>query len=77
MCASLCSSNGQPAIQAKYTYSTLLPAFLFGCVDYASATTDAFQKCRRSILAICKNDKCLKYKKIQTVKQLDFKSFMT
>ena len=38
MCASLCSSNGQPAIQAKYTYSTLLPAFLFGCVVYASAT---------------------------------------
>jgi hypothetical protein len=32
------SSNGQPAIQAKYTYSTLLPAFLFGCVVYASAT---------------------------------------
>jgi hypothetical protein len=24
--------NGHPAIQAKYTYSTLLPAFLFGCV---------------------------------------------
>ncbi len=38
MCASLCSSNGQPAIQAKYTYSTLLPAFLLGCVVYASAT---------------------------------------
>ncbi len=28
----------QPAIQAKYTYSTLLPAFLFGYVVYASAT---------------------------------------
>jgi hypothetical protein len=39
MCASLCSPNGHPAIQAKYTYSTLLPAFLFGCVVYASATT--------------------------------------
>ncbi len=36
--ASLCS-NGHPAIQAKYTYSTLLPAFPFGCVVYASATT--------------------------------------
>ncbi len=36
-CTSLCSPNGQPAIQAKYTYSTLLPAFLFGCVVYASA----------------------------------------
>jgi hypothetical protein len=34
---SLCF-NGHPAIQAKYTYSTLLPAFLFGCVVYASAT---------------------------------------
>jgi hypothetical protein len=38
MCASLCSPNGHPAIQAKYTYSTLLPAFLFGCGVYASAT---------------------------------------
>jgi hypothetical protein len=37
MYASLCL-NGHPAIQAKYTYSTLLPAFLFGCVVYASAT---------------------------------------
>ncbi len=37
-CTSLCSPNGQPAIQAKYIYSTLLPAFLFGCVAYASAT---------------------------------------
>jgi hypothetical protein len=37
-CTSLCSPNGQPTIQAKYTYSTLLPAFLFGCVVYASAT---------------------------------------
>ncbi len=37
-CTSLCSPNGQPAIQAKYIHSTLLPAFLFGCVVYASAT---------------------------------------
>ena len=37
MYASLCL-NGHPAILAKYTYSTLLPAFLFGCVVYASAT---------------------------------------
>jgi hypothetical protein len=37
-CTSLCSPNGQPAIQAKYLYSTLLPAFLFDCVVYASAT---------------------------------------
>ncbi len=42
MCASLCSPNGHPAIQAKYTYSTLLPAFLFGCVVYASATVKSY-----------------------------------
>ncbi len=42
MYASLCL-NGHPAIQAKYTYSTLLPAFLFGCVVYASATLSLFQ----------------------------------
>ncbi len=41
MYASLCL-NGHPAIQAKYTYSTLLPAFLFGCVVYASATAHYF-----------------------------------
>ncbi len=35
--ASLCS-NGHPAIQLKYMYSTLLLALLFGCVVYASAT---------------------------------------
>jgi hypothetical protein len=35
--ASLCS-NGHPAIQAKYIYSTLLLALLFGCVVYASST---------------------------------------
>ncbi len=37
MYASLCL-NGHPAIQAKYTYSTLLLALLFGSVVYASAT---------------------------------------
>ncbi len=37
-CASLCSPNGQPAIQAKYTYSTLLAVSLLGCVVHASAT---------------------------------------
>ena len=37
LCASLCS-NGHPAIQLKYMYSTLLLALLFGCVVYASAT---------------------------------------
>ncbi len=35
--ASLCS-NGHPAIQLKYMYSTLLLALLFGCVVYATAT---------------------------------------
>ena len=34
---SLCS-NGHPAIQLKYMYSTLLLALLFGRVVYASAT---------------------------------------
>ncbi len=37
LCASLCS-NGHPAIQLKYMYSTLLLALLFGRVVYASAT---------------------------------------
>ena len=37
LCTSLCS-NGHPAIQLKYMYSTLLLALLFGCVVYASAT---------------------------------------
>jgi len=31
LCTSLCS-NGHPAIQLKYMYSTLLLALLFGCV---------------------------------------------
>ncbi len=38
LCASLCS-NGHPAIQLKYMYSTLQLALLFGCVVYASATS--------------------------------------
>ncbi len=41
MYASLCL-NGHPAIQAKYTYSTLLLALLFGCVVYAPATSLSF-----------------------------------
>jgi hypothetical protein len=39
--ASLCS-NGHPAIQLKYMYSTLLLALLFGRVVYASATFSYF-----------------------------------
>ncbi len=38
MCASLCSPNGQPAIQAKYTYSTLLAVSLLGCVVYKAVS---------------------------------------
>ena len=39
-CSSVCilCSNGHPAIQLKYMYSTLLLALLLGCVVYASAT---------------------------------------
>jgi hypothetical protein len=37
-------SNGHPAIQLKYMYSTLLLALLFGCVVYASATMLFFDK---------------------------------
>ncbi len=37
-------------LNSKYTYSTLLPAFLFGCVVYASATQGQFQLITSAIL---------------------------
>ena len=49
--ASLCS-NGHPAIQAKYTYSTLLLALLFGCVVYASATESPMWADQSALLRI-------------------------